>query len=509
MPQVISSPFRISGFPAAPGAVKYLRVAADGSLSWEDAGVSDHGALGGLGDDDHTQYLLVDGTRAMTGRLTLPTGSRLAVSVGNSQYNGVWFNGDQIGLASNSVDCFTARSSGNLLQASTSVVAGKDLSVLGGEVSIVEDTAANVPLTVKGAASQSGNLTEWQDSTGAVVAQVSPSGAFQGPGATAAYMLGPAPGADSTGLRIDSTAVLALRLNNAPMVEANSNQNVVLRPYKIDATAAKILSKSGTAHTGDWLQVGDLPVLTVGNTGLVTVAGIPDATGTVALLVRDANASPRTIFQVKRAAAGTQAEVHAGDASMSGALWLSGNRALYDNGSGTVCDRAGVTIWGAYSTHMQSFKPLRVGSYAAPTADLHVISALGTRPTVAVQAIAAQTANLTEWQDSAGTVLAKISAAGKLLVPNGTGAAVSVGNSGGSGNYGFNIGSGGHVELVANGAVKVDVSATGVGFLGATPVAQQAHIADPAGGGTVDAEARTAINSILSALETYGLLATS
>jgi hypothetical protein len=30
----------------------------------------DHGGQDGLGDDDHTQYLLVDGTRDMTGALT-------------------------------------------------------------------------------------------------------------------------------------------------------------------------------------------------------------------------------------------------------------------------------------------------------------------------------------------------------------------------------------------------------------------------------------------------------
>jgi len=35
------------------------------------ASVTDHGALTGLGDDDHTQYLLVDGTRAMTGNITM------------------------------------------------------------------------------------------------------------------------------------------------------------------------------------------------------------------------------------------------------------------------------------------------------------------------------------------------------------------------------------------------------------------------------------------------------
>lgn len=36
-------------------------------------GVTDHGGLTGLADDDHTQYLLVDGTRAMTGDLDMGT----------------------------------------------------------------------------------------------------------------------------------------------------------------------------------------------------------------------------------------------------------------------------------------------------------------------------------------------------------------------------------------------------------------------------------------------------
>jgi hypothetical protein len=34
-------------------------------------GTSDHGALGGLADDDHTQYVLADGTRAFTGNVTI------------------------------------------------------------------------------------------------------------------------------------------------------------------------------------------------------------------------------------------------------------------------------------------------------------------------------------------------------------------------------------------------------------------------------------------------------
>jgi hypothetical protein len=42
------------------------------NASWETStGVTDHGALTGLSDDDHTQYVLVAGTRSMTGNLTI------------------------------------------------------------------------------------------------------------------------------------------------------------------------------------------------------------------------------------------------------------------------------------------------------------------------------------------------------------------------------------------------------------------------------------------------------
>ena len=41
------------------------------ALDTSGGGVTDHGALTGLGDDDHTQYHLTDGTRAMTGGLNM------------------------------------------------------------------------------------------------------------------------------------------------------------------------------------------------------------------------------------------------------------------------------------------------------------------------------------------------------------------------------------------------------------------------------------------------------
>ncbi len=45
-------------------------IASDVTLN-VDEGSIDHGNIAGLGDDDHTQYLLVDGTRAMTGGLSM------------------------------------------------------------------------------------------------------------------------------------------------------------------------------------------------------------------------------------------------------------------------------------------------------------------------------------------------------------------------------------------------------------------------------------------------------
>lgn len=48
-----------------------------------------------------------------------------------------------------------------------------------------------------------------------------------------------------------------------------------------------------------------------------------------------------------------------------------------------------------------------------------------------------------------------------------------------------------------------------LGLWGATPVVQQSHIADPSGGATQDAEARTAIASINAVLAATGITAAS
>jgi len=71
---------------------------------------------------------------------------------------------------------------------------------------------------------------------------------------------------------------------------------------------------------------------------------------------------------------------------------------------------------------------------------------------------------------------------------------------------------GGLALKVANGTdgsllKMVEASSNNLGFYGVTPTAQASLISDPSGGGTQDAEARTAINAILDLLENVGLMA--
>jgi len=68
-------------------------VSHSGELADASDVVSDHGNLSGLGDDDHTQYLLVDGTRALTGDLDVGSNNIINVidadteSLSNQDYN--------------------------------------------------------------------------------------------------------------------------------------------------------------------------------------------------------------------------------------------------------------------------------------------------------------------------------------------------------------------------------------------------------------------------------------
>ncbi len=71
----------------------------------------------------------------------------------------------------------------------------------------------------------------------------------------------------------------------------------------------------------------------------------------------------------------------------------------------------------------------------------------------------------------------------------------------------FRLRTGNQVEALLVDSSGSAAFAGNLGINGVTPPAQEAHIADPSGGATVDAESRTAINAILVALENIGITA--
>lgn len=65
-----------------------------------------------------------------------------------------------------------------------------------------------------------------------------------------------------------------------------------------------------------------------------------------------------------------------------------------------------------------------------------------------------------------------------------------------------------NIQLGTSTGTKIGTATTQkLGFFNKAPVVQQATISDPSGGATIDAEARTAINTLIDRLQAFGLIA--
>lgn len=134
----------LAGEPSTPATGKWklyakstgLYIIDDGAtvigpLGTGGAGTSDHGALTGLADDDHTQYLLVSGSRAMTG----------ALAMGNQDINNAKvirvYETSAPGTPSSGYGAIYAKSSDNLLYYKTDGGVEYNLTSGGGSVDYI------------------------------------------------------------------------------------------------------------------------------------------------------------------------------------------------------------------------------------------------------------------------------------------------------------------------------------------------------------------------------------
>ena len=69
----------------------------------------------------------------------------------------------------------------------------------------------------------------------------------------------------------------------------------------------------------------------------------------------------------------------------------------------------------------------------------------------------------------------------------------------------LSLSDGTNIEIGGTNGSKIGGSSSKIGFFGSNPTSKQSSIASPSGGTTVDSQARTAINTIITVLQNLGL----
>ena len=331
-------------------------------------------------------------------------------------------------------------STGSFAQSST----GRALFVVNG--------TTNVPIIAKGAASQTANLQEWQNSAGTVLASVSNAGDISGKRVAIAQTNAGQIVLDVLGAA-SQTADLQQWRNSAGTVLGGAN--ALAQIYT--GSTSPILVATGGATTA---ASGDLTTATITTTSahglavgdLVTVAGVtPTGYNATAIVTVVGSTTTFSYFNATTGAqtvAGTvsapaQASVTTRSAGTSGLIVKgvasqTADLQQWQNSAGTVL--ASVSTTGAFlnavtgnitalsisqnagartlSFGQGGFISNSPGTFGLSTwnniGTLEIYSTFASRVGLVIRGIASQTADLQQWQNSAGTSLGGVNAAGQI-----------------------------------------------------------------------------------------------
>ncbi|CAB4173679.1 hypothetical protein UFOVP965_1, partial [uncultured Caudovirales phage] len=235
-----------------------------------------------------------------------------------------------------------------------------------------------IPLIVKGAASQTANLQEWQNSAGTVLSSITSTGLMNttvGLNANALYIGNGYLGANIQSAFSASTAsYVPIVVRGAPSQTANlqewqtSGGTVQSRIDQYGQVVSSVSSYLSTLYAGSGIS---------GSVGQANVS--PFAASTIGLVVRGAASQTADLQEWQNSAGTALVSIDSNGILKSAYLTNVANNGSYFNFT------VGTAL--LYSRNIAS-------------------------PTFAVVGVASQTADLQEWQDSAGTVLAKVTAAG-------------------------------------------------------------------------------------------------
>ena len=205
-------------------------------------------------ETDTDKTLSWDGTswNPVSGAASYQPGEPANPSVGS-----LWVDSDETASQLNTNDF--------LLKADASAASGY-VSKVGGDT-VVASGAAVKPLVLKGASSQTANLQEWQDSTGAVVASVSPTGNIAGSGLTLIKK------------QTVGAGVTSITLSNVFSATYDNYKIIYTGGVKSTNTAIGMTLSGNTTNYQEAFIYGNFSGTTVANYGYTAAAGWSDVGG--------------------------------------------------------------------------------------------------------------------------------------------------------------------------------------------------------------------------------------
>ena len=255
-----------------------------------------------------------------------------------------------------------------------------------GQITTVAGSASTIGLVVRGVASQTANLQEWQDSAGTVFVKIDSNGHLytsnKGIYLNSSYV-------GNTRFFINSSATTMI----GAIIKGAASQTANLTEWQDSAgTAQTVISSSGRITSKQRMSIG-FPVATALFDAHNNFSNDSDATRVI-IIARAAASQTADLQQWQNSAGTVLARINsAGSIIGTSDLFLTGGVAYFNS----VGDTNGTFI--SVSSGRGNFV-------------LQNASAIG----LIVKGSASQTANLQEWQNSSGTVLASVSSDGNLII---------------------------------------------------------------------------------------------
>ena len=297
-------------------------------------------------------------------------------------------------------------------------------------------SATTVGFVLRGAASQTADLQQWQNSAGTILAKVDSAGSINAVGLSlTSTVSGTMFSVDPTYGGIKSRGG-AVGFSGAASLNIGTNytgQSAIVASGFAGQSVSTVIIKSVASQTSnltEWQDSAGTVLASIYPTGFInTASGIGANTTSYMNGIDDVTATKMSLrfnstsygLQLTNIQAGAVGYIVKGAASQTADLQQ------WQDSSGTVLaqiDAAGNSVFNNISTtnNINAYYG-KISANTQGSGFLGQISAIATSAStigMVIRGAASQTANLQEWQDSAGVVLSKFDSRGRLIIGNPT-----------------------------------------------------------------------------------------